>query len=87
MNGWIIHFFLFFSYWIKSRESIYFLDPKDTLEQAQQNKINHIIKKLNLQPGQTFLDIGCGWGGMAFEIARQSQCGVTGISLSENKIK
>ena len=33
------------------------------------------------------LDIGCGWGGMAFEIARQTQCEVTGISLSENQIK
>ena len=58
----------------------------ESLEDAQQNKINHIIKKLNLGPGQKVLDIGCGWGGMAFEIARQSQCEVTGISLSENQI-
>ena len=39
-----------------------------------------------MRPGQKVLDIGCGWGGMAFEIARQSQCEVTGISLSENQI-
>jgi len=64
----------------------YFLDENDSLEQAQQNKINHIIKKLDLRPGQKILDIGCGWGGMAFEIARQSQCEVTGISLSKNQI-
>ena len=32
------------------------------------------------------MDIGCGWGGMVYEIARQSQCEVTGISLSENQI-
>jgi len=64
----------------------YFLSPNESLEDAQQNKINHIIKKLNLRPGQKVLDIGCGWGGMAFEIARQSQCEVTGISLSENQI-
>tara|TARA_B100001123_G_scaffold293086_1_gene326659 strand:- start:119 stop:1318 length:1200 start_codon:yes stop_codon:yes gene_type:complete len=64
----------------------YFLSPDESLEDAQQNKVNHIIKKLNLQPGQKVLDIGCGWGGMAFEIARQSQCEVTGISLSENQI-
>ena len=64
----------------------YFLSENDSLEEAQQNKINHIIKKLNLKPGQKVLDIGCGWGGMAFEIARQSQCEVTGISLSENQI-
>ena len=64
----------------------YFLSENESLEDAQQNKINHIIKKLNLKPGQKVLDIGCGWGGMAFEIARQSQCEITGISLSENQI-
>ena len=65
----------------------YFTKENQSLEDAQQNKINHIIKKLNLKPGHKVLDIGCGWGGMAFEIARQSQCEVTGISLSENQIK
>ena len=64
----------------------YFLSEDESLEDAQQNKINHIIKKLDLRSGQRVLDIGCGWGGMAFEIARQSQCEVTGISLSENQI-
>ena len=65
----------------------YFTKNNESLEEAQQNKINHIIKKLNLKPGHKVLDIGCGWGGMAFEIAQQSQCEVTGISLSENQIK
>ena len=64
----------------------YFKKKNESLENAQQNKIDHIIRKLNLKPGQKVLDIGCGWGGMAFEIARQSQCEVTGISLSENQI-
>jgi len=64
----------------------YFLNDNESLEDAQQNKINHIIKKLDLHKGQKILDIGCGWGGMAFEIARQSGCEVTGISLSENQI-
>ena len=64
----------------------YFLSPDESLEDAQQNKINHIIKKLDLRAGQKVLDIGCGWGGMAFEIAKQSQCEVTGISLSQNQI-
>ena len=63
----------------------YWKTPNDTLEQAQQNKINHIIKKLNLLPGQRVLDIGCGWGGMCFEIAKQSECEVTGITLSKNQ--
>ena len=57
------------------------------MEEAQQNKIDHIIKKLNIKPGQKILDIGCGWGGLAFEIAKQKDCEVTGVSLSENQIK
>ena len=64
----------------------YYLKDNESLEDAQQNKINHIIKKLDLHPGQRILDIGCGWGGMSFEIVRQSQCEVTGISLSENQV-
>ncbi len=58
-----------------------------TLEEAQQNKINHIIKKLDIKPGNKILEIGCGWGGMAFEIAKQTQCEVRGVSLSLNQIK
>jgi len=64
----------------------YFKKDDESLEDAQQNKLNHIIRKLDIKSGQRVLDIGCGWGGMAFEIARQSQCEVTGISLSENQI-
>ena len=57
-----------------------------TLEEAQQNKIDHIIRKLNIKDGQKILEVGCGWGGMAFEIARQKGCEVKGISLSKNQI-
>ena len=63
----------------------YFLSENENLEDAQQNKINHIIKKLDLRPGQTVLDIGCGWGAMCFEIAKQSKCEVTGYTLSQNQ--
>ena len=63
----------------------YWKSENETLEEAQQNKINHIIKKLNLQPGQTVLDIGSGWGSMCFEIAKQSECEVTGYTLSKNQ--
>ena len=47
----------------------YWKDHTNSLEDAQQNKINHIIKKLDIKTGQKILEIGCGWGGMAFEIA------------------
>ncbi len=54
----------------------YFKKDDESLEDAQ----------LDIKSGQRVLDIGCGWGGMVYEIARQSQCEVTGISLSENQI-
>ena len=65
----------------------YFKNENDTLEQAQKNKIDHIIKKLNLKPNQKVLDIGSGWGSLAIEIAKQSKCEVTGITLSENQLE
>ena len=65
----------------------YFKNENDTLEQAQENKINHIIKKLNLKPNQRVLDIGSGWGTLAVEIAKKSKCEVVGITLSENQLK
>ena len=64
----------------------YWKENTKTLEEAQQNKIDHIIKKLNIKSGQKILEVGCGWGGMAFEIARQKGCEVKGISLSKNQI-
>jgi len=63
----------------------YFKNNNDSLEAAQNNKIDHIIKKLNLKPNQKILDIGSGWGTLAIEIAKKSQCEVLGITLSENQ--
>ena len=64
----------------------YFKNENDTLEEAQNNKIKHIIKKLNIKPGQKVLDIGCGWGSLAIDIAKTANCNVTGITLSENQL-
>ena len=49
----------------------YFKSEDNTLEEAQNNKIDHIIKKLNLKPNQRVLDIGCGWGTLAIDIAKK----------------
>ena len=65
----------------------YFKNKTDTLEQAQINKINHIVKKLDIKHNQKVLDIGCGWGYLAIEIAKHHKCQVTGITLSENQYK
>ena len=65
----------------------YFKNENDTLENAQSNKINHIIKKLNILPNQKILDIGSGWGTLAIEIANKTKASVTGITLSENQLE
>ena len=65
----------------------YFKNENDTLEQAQNNKIHHIIKKLNIRPNQKVLDIGSGWGTLALAIAKETQASVTGITLSENQFE
>ena len=79
-------FFLFLDP-LKQYSCGYFKNENDSLEQAQINKINHIIKKLDIKPNQKVLDIGCGWGHLAIEIAKQHKCKVTGITLSDNQYK
>ncbi len=64
----------------------YFNSPNDTLEQAQINKKELISKKLLLEEGQSVLDIGCGWGGMAAHIYKKSNVNVVGVTLSEEQI-
>ena len=56
-----------------------------TLGQAQEAKLKHIAKKLHLSAGQSVLDIGCGWGGMAIHLAQHHNVHVTGITLSEEQ--
>ena len=65
----------------------YFKNENESIEVAQKNKMNHIIKKLNLKPNLKVLDIGSGWGTLALEIAKQSKCEVLGITLSENQLE
>jgi len=63
----------------------YFHNENIGLEQAQIDKKNHIIKKLKISENMKILDIGCGWGGMSIEIAKQTGANVKGITLSENQ--
>ena len=69
----------------KQYSCAYFKNENDSLEVAQNNKIQHIIKKLNIKPNQKVLDIGCGWGSLAIDIAKSAKCEVTGITLSKNQ--
>ncbi len=65
----------------------YFSVPGETLEDAQIGKKRHIAAKLYLnKPGLDVLDIGCGWGGLALDLARDGHANVLGITLSEEQI-
>ena len=57
------------------------------MEEAQVNKIDHVIKKLNIKPNQKVLDIGSGWGTLGIEIAKKTKATVTGITLSKNQLE
>jgi cyclopropane-fatty-acyl-phospholipid synthase len=63
----------------------YFRDTDDTLEQAQLNKYELIARKLQLRPGETLLDIGCGWGGMLIYAATKYGVRGLGNTLSRNQ--
>jgi len=63
----------------------YFENGNETLEEAQEKKKRHIAAKLRLEPGQRILDIGCGWGGMALDLARRADVEVLGVTLSEEQ--
>ncbi len=63
----------------------YFHNENISLDQAQIDKKKHIINKLQITENMNVLDIGCGWGGMAIEIAKQTGANVKGITLSENQ--
>jgi len=57
----------------------------DTLAQAQRNKLDLICRKLELQPGMTLLDIGCGWGGLLEHANRHYGVRGVGITLSKEQ--
>jgi cyclopropane-fatty-acyl-phospholipid synthase len=62
-------------------------DPSAGLDAAQRAKMAHIAAKLALAPGMRVLDIGCGWGGMAFYLHRHFDVDVVGITLSEEQLR
>ncbi|WP_022960837.1 C17 cyclopropane fatty acid synthase CfaB [Halopseudomonas pelagia] len=65
----------------------YFRDSEhDSLAQAQINKLDHICRKLRLQPGERLLDVGCGWGGLARHAAQHYGVSVYGITLSKEQL-
>lgn len=80
----------FYNLWLDKTMSYscgYFKKDTDTLYDAQINKVNHILKKLNLKKDMTLLDIGCGWGFLLIEAAKKYNIRGMGITLSEEQAK
>jgi cyclopropane-fatty-acyl-phospholipid synthase len=80
----------FYKLWLDRRmvySCAYFRSAEDSLEVAQEAKLDLICRKLRLKPGDRLLDIGCGWGGLIMYAAEHYGVDATGITLSENQAK
>lgn len=78
----------FYRLWLDERmiySCAYFKAPDDSLDQAQCNKLEHICRKLRLQPGERLLDIGCGWGALLRWAAQHHGVQAHGITLSREQ--
>lgn len=65
--------------------SAYFKRPGADINEAQQDKLTYICRKLRLKPGEKLLDIGCGWGGLVIWAAKHFGVEAYGITLSKNQ--
>ena len=78
----------FYGLWLDQRRvysCAYFRRAEDTLDIAQEQKLDHICRKLMLKPGERFLDVGCGWGALIMWAAERYKVRATGITLSQNQ--
>ncbi len=78
----------FYKLWLDERmvySCAYFRSADDSLDTAQEAKLDIICRKLRLKPGERLLDIGCGWGGLIIHAAEHYGVDATGITLSENQ--
>ncbi|MDL2345271.1 cyclopropane-fatty-acyl-phospholipid synthase family protein [Deinococcus sp. MIMF12] len=79
----------FYRLWLDSRmvySCAYFPTGTETLDAAQEAKLELICRKLRLKPGERLLDIGCGWGGLAIYAAQNYGVSVLGVTLSEAQL-
>jgi cyclopropane-fatty-acyl-phospholipid synthase len=65
----------------------YFENGDEDIDTAQLKKIDHILTKIQVQPGHRLLDIGCGWGALVIRAAQKFGAQCVGVTLSENQFK
>ena len=65
----------------------YYAREDATLEEAQQAKMDHVCRKLELRPGQRVVEAGCGWGGLAIHMAREYGVHVRAFNISHEQIR
>ena len=78
----------FYALWLDPRRvysCAYYASADLSLAQAQEAKLDHTCRKLMLKPGERFLDIGAGWGGLLMWAAEHYGVNATGITLSKNQ--
>ncbi|MCX5592686.1 class I SAM-dependent methyltransferase [Alcaligenes endophyticus] len=78
----------FYALWLDPKRvysCAYYREPEMNLAQAQEAKLDLLCRKLRLQSGDRFLDVGAGWGGLLIWAAEHYDVHVTGITLSENQ--
>jgi cyclopropane-fatty-acyl-phospholipid synthase len=79
----------FYKLWLDSRlvyTCAYFAQPAMSLEDAQVAKMDHVCRKLNLRPGETVVEAGCGWGALALHMAREYGTRVRAFNISHEQI-
>jgi cyclopropane-fatty-acyl-phospholipid synthase len=64
----------------------YFEEPTASLEQAQCAKMDHVCRKLQLRPGETVIEAGCGWGGFAIHMAKNYGVRVRAYNISREQV-
>ncbi|MFA5521256.1 MAG: class I SAM-dependent methyltransferase [Castellaniella sp.] len=78
----------FYALWLDPRRVYscgYYREPGFSVAQAQEAKLDHICRKLDLREGERFLDVGAGWGGLLLWAAEHYGVNATGITLSRNQ--
>jgi len=81
----------FYSLWLDKAQMqytcAYYEEPGISLEQAQLAKLELVCRKLQLQPGETVVEAGCGWGGLARYMAKHYDVNVKAFNISREQVE